>query len=183
MLENEINVELTINGQKVKVGHKFLESIVYDIPDVKENSKIFTILASSNNFEVRDNVSRKDNLPSEAVEILLNDVSDDVVNRILSNRDVNKYITNEQIFSIIEKNNIKLLSTIAENIDEFHSCDKCEILNILVKHKSSKVKAALFSYSVSDLLSIEKLKELSNDEDFDVATEAKKELKNKLEKN
>lgn len=183
MLENKINVELTINGQKVKVGHKFLEDISMNIPDVKENSKIFTILAYSDNFEVRDNIARKDNLSLEAIDTLLNDASDNIIDRILSNRDVNKYITNEQIFSIIEKNNIKLLSTIAENIDEFHSCDKCEILNTLVKHKSSRVKAALFSYSVSDLLSIEKLKELSNDEDFDVATEAKKELKNKLEKN
>ncbi len=180
MLENEINVELTINGQKVKVGHKFLESIVYDIPDVKENSKIFTILASSNNFEVRDNVSRKDNLPSEAVEILLNDVSDDVVNRILLNRDVNKFITNEQIFSIIEKNNIKLLTTIAENLDEYHSCDKFKILNLLLKNKNSKVKIAFLSRCVSELLSLDQIKQLANDDDFDVAYEAKKELKNRL---
>ena len=41
MLENNIIVELTINGQKVKVGHKFLESIIIDIPDVKENMKIY----------------------------------------------------------------------------------------------------------------------------------------------
>lgn len=59
MLENKINVELTINGQKVKVGHKFLEDISMNIPDVKENSKIFTILAYSDNFEVRDNIARK----------------------------------------------------------------------------------------------------------------------------
>jgi len=144
-------------------------------------------LASSDNFEVRDNIALKDNLSLEAIDILLNDISDDITNRILSNRilsnrDVNKYITNEQVFSIIEKNNIKLLSSIAQNIDEFHSCNKCKILNTLLKHKSSKVKIALLSYSVSDLLSIEKLKELSNDEDFDVATKAKKELKNRLEK-
>ena len=107
MLENKINVELTINGQKVKVGHKFLEDISMNIPDVKENSKIFTILACSDNFEVRDNIARKDNLSLEAIDTLLNDASDNIIDRILSNRDVNKYITNEQIFSIIEKNNIK----------------------------------------------------------------------------
>jgi hypothetical protein len=37
MLENKINIEIIINGQKVKVGHKFLEDISMDIPDVKEN--------------------------------------------------------------------------------------------------------------------------------------------------
>mgnify|MGYP003492090998 CR=1 FL=1 len=119
MLENNIIVELTINGQKVKVGHKFLESIIIDIPDVKENMKIFTLLACSDNYEIREKISRKDYLSKEAIDILLNDKSDDVIENILSNRDVNKYITNEQILSIIEKDNTKLLSTIANNIDEF----------------------------------------------------------------
>ena len=115
MLENNIIVELTINGQKVKVGHKFLESIIIDIPDVKENMKIFTLLACSDNYEIREKISRKDYLSKEAIDILLNDKSDDVIENILSNRDVNKYITNEQILSIIEKDNTKLLSTIANN--------------------------------------------------------------------
>lgn len=95
MLENNIIVELTINGQKVKVGHKFLESIIIDIPDVKENMKIFTLLACSDNYEIREKISRKDYLSKEAIDILLNDKSDDVIENILSNRDVNKYITNE----------------------------------------------------------------------------------------
>lgn len=180
MLENNIIVELTINGQKVKVGHKFLESIIIDIPDVKENMKIFTLLVCSDNYEIREKISNKDYLSKEAIDILLNDKSDDVIVNILSNRDVNKYITNEQIFSIIEKDNTKLLSTIANNIDEFKNCDRCKIISHMVKHESAKVKASLFSYNVSDLLSNEMLTELSNDKDFDVAYEAKKELKDRM---
>ena len=105
---------------------------------------------------------------------------DDVIENILSNRDVNKYITNEQILSIIEKDNTKLLSTIANNIDEFKNCDRCKIISHMVKHESAKVKVSLFTYSVSDLLSNEMLSELSNDKDFDVAYEAKKELKDRM---
>ncbi len=50
----------------------------------------------------------------------------------------------------------------------------------MVKHESAKVKVSLFTYSVSDLLSNEMLSELSNDKDFDVAYEAKKELKDRM---
>ena len=45
MQKEEMKIELTINGQKVKVGHRFLESVCRDIPDIKENTKIFNILA------------------------------------------------------------------------------------------------------------------------------------------
>ncbi len=98
----------------------------------------------------------------------------------MSNRDVNKHITNEQIFSIIEKNNTKLLSTIARNLDELQSCDRCKIINHLSKHKSSSVRFSLFTYHISDLISTDIIKELCDDEDFDVSNEAKKELSNRL---
>ena len=39
MQKEEMKVELTINGQKVKIGHQFWEDMANDIPDVKENKK------------------------------------------------------------------------------------------------------------------------------------------------
>lgn len=45
MQKEQIKVELTINGLNVAVGYEFLENISRDIPDIKENKKIFEILA------------------------------------------------------------------------------------------------------------------------------------------
>jgi hypothetical protein len=42
-----IKTELVVNGSKVVVGHQFLEDIVRNIPDVKENKSVFTTLSLS----------------------------------------------------------------------------------------------------------------------------------------
>lgn len=154
--------------------------MVNDIPDVKENKKIFIVLSSSDNHRIKEYISQKSFLSTETINTLLNDKSDEIVDNILSNRDINKHITNEQIFSIIEKDNTKLLSTIAKNLDELQSCDRCKIINHLSKHKSSSVRFSLFTYNVSDLISTDIVKELCDDEDFDVANKAKKELADRL---
>ena len=44
--------------------------------------KIFTLLACSDNYEIREKISRKDYLSKEAIDILLNDKSDDVIEKI-----------------------------------------------------------------------------------------------------
>lgn len=183
MQKEEIKVELTINGVSVKVGHKFLEDISRDIPDVKENKKIFSLLALSNNHEVRENISSNEFLSKVAINILLKDESDEIIDNILSNRDTNKYITDVQMVEVIQKDNVKLLSTIANNINEFQSCNICKIIKKLANHKSSKVKYSLFSYGVSDLINVEILKKLAYDKDSDVAFEARKELKERDIKN
>ena len=94
-------------------------------------------------------------------------------------RDINKKISDEQLKVIIEKDNIKLLTTIGSNIDDFKSCNRCKHIKYFAKHPSSKVRYSLFNYNISDLITTETLVELSKDEDFDVSREAKKELKNR----
>jgi len=179
MPKQEIKVELLINGHKVKVGHRFLEDIVRDIPDIKENKRIFSILASSNNDEIREYISKNDNLPKETIDTFLKDKNDEIVDNILSNRDINKYILDEQILKIIDKNSNKHLSTIATNIDDFSSCNRCKLVKILSKYESSKVRYSLFSFGGSKFISNGILNKLCSDEDFDVAYEARKELKNR----
>lgn len=180
MLKESLKVELSINGQKVNVGHKFLEDIVRNIPDVKENKKVFNLLSKSDNYTVREHTSRKEFLSSETIEVFLEDECDEVVDNILSSYDVNKKITDAQINKIIEKNNVRFLETIASNLDYYNSCNRCELLEKLLKHKSPIVKSALLIHTVSDLLSNDMLKILSDDEDFDVASKAKEELKDRL---
>jgi hypothetical protein len=180
MKTQEINIELTINGTKATVGHNFLEDIARNIPDTKENSKIFDILATSNNYEVREHISRFDSLSTEAIAKFLEDDFVEVVDNILCNRDINKYITDEQLNGIIEKEDIKLLCTIASNINDYKNCNVCKVIKKLSKYPNAKVRYSLLRWRVSDLLTTKILEELAKDSDADVACKAKKELENRM---
>lgn len=177
MQQENIKVELTMNGVNVQVGHSFLEDISRDIPDIKENKKVFEILAKSDDFKVRRNVAYKDNLNKNTIDILLQDSDMEVVDSILSNRDAPKFITQEQLQRIIDLDNIILLETIGNRIDNYASCNTCKIINKLVKYPNARVRASLFR--VFSSLNIKQLEILSQDSDSEIASEAKKELKDK----
>lgn len=180
MTRSELKIDITINGQKVLCGHNFLENIAKNIPDIKGNKKVFDVLVTSNNDEVREAVSCNEFLSKEAIEILLQDENMEVIDNILSNRGISKHITDEQLNKIIEKDNTKLLSTIASNIDDFKSCEKCKVIKKLAAHPSSKVRYSLLGWIASDLINEKTLKQLCEDSDIDVATAAKEKIKSRF---
>jgi len=176
MQTQTIKTELLINGKKVIVGHQFLEDIVRDIPDIKENKSIFDVLASSDNPDVREYLTSVDNLSKKSVQVLLNDTNQEVVDGVLSNSNLAKHISQESLMKIIDSDNTKLLMTIASNIEDYVKCDLCKIVNILANHKSASVRYSLVRWRANDIVSIKTLKQLSKDKDIDVAKEAAKEL-------
>jgi nicotinamide mononucleotide adenylyltransferase len=93
MQTQTIKAELLINGKKVVIGHQFLEDIVRDIPDIKENKEIFNDLVLSDNPDVREYLTRVDNIGKKSIHILLNDTNQEVVDGVLSNSDLSKHIS------------------------------------------------------------------------------------------
>lgn len=177
MQTQEIKAELLINGSKIVFGHQFLKDIIRAIPDIKENQSIFSILAKSDNPEVREEISKKDNLSKKTIHLLLDDDSQEVVNNILSNADSAKKINEDILLKIIKSDNIKYLITIASNIDDYVLCNTCKIVKILSRHKNSSVRYSFFDWGgSSNVIPTKILKKLSKDKDIDVATEAKKGL-------
>ncbi len=176
MQTQTIKTELSINGQKVEIGHQFLEDIVRDIPDTKENQSIFDMLALSDNPSVKEEISRNDNLSKKTIHLLLEDTNQEVVDNILSNRDLAKYIKEDILFKIIKTDNIKYLMTIASNIDDYKKCDLCKIVKKLANHKNPSVRYNLVRWRANDIVTTKILKQLSNDKDIDVAKEAQEEL-------
>jgi hypothetical protein len=176
MQTQTIKAELLINGKKVVIGHQFLEDIVRDIPDIKENKEIFNDLVLSDNPDVREYLTRVDNIGKKSIHILLNDTNQEVVDGVLSNSDLSKHISEEALMKIIDSDNTKLLMTIASNIEDYVKCNLCKIVNILANHKSVSVRYNLVRWRTNDIVSIKILKQLSKDKDIDVAKEAAKEL-------
>ena len=176
MQTQTIKTELLINGKKVVIGHQFLENIIRDIPDIKENKEIFNDLVLSDNPDVREYISRVDNIGKKSIHLLLDDTNQEVVDGVLSNSDLAKYISEEALIKIIDSDNTKLLMTIASNIEDYVKCDLCKIVNILANHKSVSVRYNLVRWRTNDIISIKILKQLSKDKDIDVAKEALEEL-------
>jgi len=180
MQTQTIKTELSINGKNVVIGHQFLEEIVREIPDIKENKEVFSILAQSDNPEVREAVSRWfDNLNIDTIHLLLNDENQEVVDNVLSNSNLAKHISEEEIYKIIDSDNIKLLTIIASNIDDYKKCDLCKIVKRLAKHKSASVRYSLVEFIVSDFVSNKILEQLAKDEDSDVSQKALDELESR----
>jgi len=177
MQTNTIKTELVINGKQVVIGHQFLEDIIRAIPDIKENKEVFHDLALSDNPDVREALTRMDNLGKKSIHILVNDTNQDVVDGVLSNSDLAKHISEEDLMKIIDSDNTKLLMTIASNINDYVKCDSCKIAKILANHKSASVRYNLVGWRGCDSLPAKILKQLSKDTDIDVAIEATKELK------
>ncbi len=180
MQTQTIKTELSINGTKVTIGHQFLEDISRDIPDTKENIAIFDILATSDNYEVRENIASNNNLSKKAIKLLINDENQDVVNNILSNSESAKLISQKSIMKIINNGNIEHISTIANNLEYYTKCDSCKIVEILSRHKNPLVRFKLFAWRSNDIIPTNIVKKLTLDEDFDVAKEAKEEFENRM---
>lgn len=176
MQTQTIKTELLINGEKVVIGHQFLEDIVRDIPDIKENQEIFNALVLSDNPDVREYLTGVDNIGKKSIHLLLNDTNQEVIDGVLSNSDLAKYIAEEALMKIINSGNTKLLMTIASNIENYVKCDLCKMVNILANHKSVSVRYNLVKSWTNDVVSIKILKQLSKDKDIDVSKAALEEL-------
>ncbi|MGB3962130.1 MAG: HEAT repeat domain-containing protein [Sulfurimonas sp.] len=173
----QIKAELKINGISVNVGHDFLESIIGNIPDTPSNQALFEELADSDNYEIRKSIASKDNLNKKTVLKLLKDSNSNVVVSVLGRSDAAKHIDDEHMQELIDGNNIEILSNIASNIDSFSKCDQCKLVKKLSKHPNPKVRYGLVRWRTANAVGRNILAELANDEDYDVAHEAKKELK------
>jgi len=176
MQAQTIKTELLVNGKKVVIGHQFLESIVRDIPDIKENQDIFNTLALSDNPDVRQDLTRMESLSKKTIHILLEDTNQEVIDGVLSNSDLAVKINEKSILKIIDSNNTKLIMTIASNIEDYTKCDLCNLVNILANHKNASIRYCLVRWRRSDVISVKILKKLAKDKDLDVSKEALKEL-------
>jgi len=177
MQKEQIKVELSINGLKVVVGYEFLENISYNMPDIKENKKVLEILANSDDFEVRRSISRYDNLNKNTIDILLQDTDNDVVQNLLNNRDIAKFITQEQVENIFTQDNIYLLETLGRNVDDFQSCNVCKLIDKFIKHPNARARGSVLYHRSN--LNLQQLELLTNDNDALIASEARKQLKDK----
>ncbi|MEA1983091.1 MAG: hypothetical protein U9N39_06065, partial [Campylobacterota bacterium] len=85
-------------------------------------------------------------------------------------------IKEDMLFKIMKTGNIKYLTTIASNVEDYKKCDLCKIVKKLANHKNPLVRYELVRYRANDIVTTKILTQLSADKDIDVANSAKDEL-------
>ena len=180
MQRKAIKIDLKLNNKRVQVGHQFLEDISRNIDDIKENTELFELLATSNNPEVRESISRNNNLNKKTVDMLLGDDYAEVITNLLYTSDAKKHISQKQLMKIIKSGNVTFLCKIAYNVDDYVKCDLCKIVKILANHENPSVRFSLLERRVSKAISTKILKKLIKDEDMNVSLMALEEYDSRM---
>ena len=175
MQTKDLKIELRIDGVAVKIGYELLESLSRNIPDIKENAKVFEKLALSHHYEVRENIAEKKIINKKTIKLLLKDKRHGLITRLLRNTKVASKFSFKTIKKIIALDNPIHSETIAENLGDFIKCDSCKLAKILLKHKDPAVRGALCRrWHNTTPKSI--IKKLTFDKDVNVANDAKEYL-------
>lgn len=124
---------------KIKDFNKY-EKVVQAIPSTLENKDLIEKLAISNMSLVREAIARKENLPFEVIDILLNDKSPIIINHLLHNKDVLNRLTTIQVLKIIDTQNVTLLKLLGIAIEYLKNCDIDIVLDKLCNHPDPVVR-------------------------------------------
>jgi len=171
---------LEVDGETlgVELGFEALSSVVYGIPDTKENQPIFEALAKHPSPSVRSNIGDKQNLSDETVLLLAQDKDPNVNGRIPYSDAFKRIATLELL-----KDMLALEGDAASNIinyaGSFQKVSADEIEQA-VKDADIQDPQILMTAAQSWDLSKEFIEELTQHPDVSVANAAKETLKNRL---
>lgn len=173
-----VNIKLLINKKKVNIGCEFLVDLIRYMPDIKQNQDVFESLAVLENHYVKYFIAEKTNLNKKTIKALLTDSNEEIVNEVLSNKNLAKYIPQKRIMKIIKSESIYHICTIARFVENYKKCDIYKLIKIFSNHRNPQVRHKLLKSRNSDLIPNKILKKLSKDPDIDVSSLAKTLIKN-----
>ena len=169
---------LEIDGETIgaELGFESLESVIYSIPDTKENSALFAALAKHPYPGIRSQLASKQNLDDETVMLLASDTDVNVLSNITYSESFKNKATLDDIKRILEQNNDASSNIISSaggfkkvSVDEIEQTIKDVVKNPRV------LQTAAQGYDLSTAF----LEELSQNPDVSVSSAAKETLKNR----
>lgn len=177
---NELNVEILVNGESIKVdSYQFLSAIVEILPEEDERfQKLYEEAAKSLSKEVRCSVAYKDNLSEKTLKLLLQDKDTDVLTTLLETEAGQNIVEFEDLQRMIHDiGSHDLLITIAQNITDFRNCDPNWIAEKLISHEDPAVRLELANNLT---IPIHILKRLLKDRDSGIRFAAQDSLESVL---
>lgn len=168
-----MEVKLVIEGFEVQVGEQFLQNLVDAIPDTKDYSDLFLVLAKSTNPYVRRDVAYKENINTETAEILLADKEPTVLERIVEKEVARSVIKPERLKEILGFAGIDTVVSIINNIAEYEEMDVDELADLIMAQENPALTLLLAeSWNTPKKI----LKKLAKSKDIDISTAAKNSL-------
>lgn len=172
-----MNAKLTINDYEITLGHKGLEEIAYWLEDAPENSDLFHELAKSEASAILVNLADKEHLSKLTFRMLIENNSMEVMRAVINSRNARVYMTRRDIENYIDTGDREILTTLANQLTAFTDsneiCEKQWLCNKLVGQPDPSVRYALAENTDTPERFLE---DLIDDEDVDVANQARKTL-------
>jgi hypothetical protein len=174
-MSNKFEFVVTVNGKenRVDIPYTSINDLVYTLPDVKENTKVFEALINHTSIEALASLASKENLSNDIFQKLILTGGHKTKVALLNNRKFRKEIKLELLKKWVMRDT-ELALTAGFNANEFDEIDPKEIVELLIKHPDPEVINQLIESS--SLLSKASLKKLTTYPDNKIAMEAIKKI-------
>ncbi|MBW2569233.1 MAG: hypothetical protein JRE47_07635 [Deltaproteobacteria bacterium] len=169
-----MDAKVIVNGIEVSLNHQEIDELPDLLTCSEKNQAVFHELAKSPSSLVRESMAYNKVLPEETVALLLKDKSIDVLRRIVENSRAVELITEDDMDRLISTEDTELMTTIAENIDNYYLCDPDFICDRLVNQANPHIRLEL---AKSNFTPRAYLKKLAKDTDIYVSEKASAMLK------
>ena len=97
------NAQIFYKGVFATIRPDELNRISFIIEDKKINKKFFRIVAKEGSFDMKYNIASFENLDKKSIKMLLLDKEQEVVKRVLTNRDISEKITYKMLKRVIKR--------------------------------------------------------------------------------
>lgn len=168
---------IVVNGVEVSLGHRELENVCWMLEDCEKNREIFHEMATSGFVEIRRHIAGCEHLNSDTFKMLLDDSSIEILRSILVNDKAKEWITMDHIKRYLEIGDTEMMVTLVSDVgfyaNEKEVCDMNWLCEQLSNHPDPSVRFAL-AENVD--VPIYLLIKLANDDDVEVAAQAKETL-------
>lgn len=175
-MSNKFEFVVTVDGNenRVDIPYTSMNDLVYTLPDVKENAKVFEMLANHPSMETLAGLASKENLSNDIFQKLILSGGHKTKVALLGNKKFRKEIKLELLKKWVIRDT-ELALTVAYYANEFEQIDPKEISELLSIHPDPEVINQLVESST--LLTKASLKKFTTYPDNKIAMEAIKKIK------
>jgi hypothetical protein len=172
-----MEITLKINNNRINFNHHGVLTELANhrvIPDKEIFADIFQELAKSNSRTIRAEIARRDKINEDTVLYLIQDKSVDVLRNLVRNEKFQEIATLEHIKTLINSGDTGVLEELVYSADKFEK-NICEYISKeAIKSTDTDVRYALAD---NKNIPMNYLHDLTNDEDWGVANQAKDTIK------
>jgi hypothetical protein len=172
-----MKAKLVVNGVETILGHEELDDICYQLADTEKNQVVFAELAKHPSAKIRRKVADQACLDPETVQRLLHDSCIDVVRAVVVRSETVVTLSRQEIDRLIQIGDTDLIVNLVigfhGNSSYVPARKRTWFYGKLVGHPDPEVRSMV---AECDSVPVKLLRKLAQDEDVNVADQARETL-------